>query len=118
MKETKLGKVRRFALEVIKVNPSCYSEDLMDLIPPELLELDLTDGNLHETGIKIDEIRFQKEAEFAHMVALPYKEATKRQMKELAKMINSDIGSLSKKQEAKKREIKFLSNLAQIIIHQ
>ena len=92
MKETKLGKVRQVALHVIKINSHYYSKDLMSLIPTELLNVDLTDGNLHETGIKIDEIRFQKEEELAQMFASSYEEAVvEDQLEELTKALNSDI---------------------------
>lgn len=118
MKETKLGKVREIALHVIKINSHYYSEDLMSLIPTELLNVDLTDENLHETGTKIDGIRFQKEAEFARIVDLPYVGAIEEEEKKLSELLNSDIGSLSDEEENKRREIRFLSNLAQTIIHQ
>ncbi len=118
-KKTKLGTVKEVALHVIKINAPYYSEDLIVLIPPELLKVGLTNETLHEIGVKIDEIRFQKEREFALMAGfISYGEGDKEQLDRLAEMINSDIGSLSEEQEAKKREIKFLSNLAQTIIHQ
>lgn len=117
-KEVNLGKVRGVALHVVDINSHYYSHELIDLVPSELSGVNLTDENLHEIGIKIDEIRFQKEAEFACMVDLPYEGATEEQKRKLSVMLNSDIGALSDEEEAKRREIRFLSNLAQTVIHQ
>lgn len=114
----KLGKVRKLALHLIQINSHYYSDELIDLVPSELLDVDLTDENLHKTGIEIDKIRFRKEAEFARMVNLPYKGATKEQKRQLSVMLNSDVGALSDEEEEKRREIRFLSNLAQTVIHQ
>ncbi len=118
MNKTKLGKVREVALHVVEINSHYYSDELIDLVPSELLNINLTDENLHETGIKIDKIRFQKEAEFAFMVSLSYEGATEEQKRKLSVMLNNDVGALSEKEEIKRREIRFLSNLAQTIIHQ
>lgn len=117
MKETKLGKVREIALHVVQINSHYYSDDLTSLVPSELLDVDLANENLFEIGSKINEIRFQEEVEFANIVGFDNEKATEEQRKKLAEMLNSDIGSLSDEEEAKRREIRFLSNLAQTIIH-
>jgi len=93
MKEEKLGKVREIALRIIKENPSHYSRDFINSIPEELLDTDLVDDNLGTTGIKIDEVRFQKEKDIASIVDLTDK-------------------------KIREQEIRFLARVARVVIHQ
>jgi hypothetical protein len=92
--------VRNVARDVIKANAEYYSDDLLQLIPKEILGTELTDNNLHETGLKIDNIR--------------------RDMQRLRKAINEEKGpsEFNPSQKQKIKEIKFLSKVAQTIIHQ
>ena len=101
--------VREIAMMLIERNPGYYGEDLLDLVPEELLAAELKDGNLHTIGILVDKLRFEKEAEFPGREEDPER---------LAELLNSPIGELSRDQEAKRREIRFLNNLVGAIINQ
>jgi hypothetical protein len=114
--------VRMLVERTIKENEPYYSAVqvvLLQLIPTALLDTELVDENLHEVGLKIDEIRFEKEDELAVMFQMV--KATKKEMQELEKIINGTDkrpGELTPSQKDKIREIKFLNNVAQTIIHQ
>jgi len=110
--------VRKIAERTIKENPTYYSKALLQLIPTGILDAEVTDDNLHELGERIDEIRFEKEKELATMIGLYNIAGDPKQRETLKKIINCKLDSLPIERESKRKEIKFLSNLAQIIIHQ
>lgn len=112
-------KVRDIAERTITANAGYYSAALLQLIPKELLDVELTDNNLHELGKKIDETRFKKEDELATMLQMV--KPDEKDMQKLREVINGTremAGEFTLSQKEKIKEIKFLSNVAQIIIHQ
>lgn len=83
------------------------------------MDTELTDQNLHDIGFKITQIRFQKEEELAVMFQIV--KSNKKDMQRLSELINGidkTAGELTPSQKEKIKEIKFLSNVAQTIIHQ
>jgi hypothetical protein len=115
--------VRRIAERIIEKNASYYPPSLLQVFPKELLNTELNYEDLNELGAIIDEIRFQKEKELAAILQLPPLRLGNiaddtDEMKKLRKVINSPIGSLPEEQENKRKEIKFLFNVAATIIHQ
>ncbi len=110
-----LGNVREIAERIVKINTPYYTKDLLELIPAELLNKKLTDENLDETMRQVDAIRFKKEDE------LKSKIKTNKKVIEtvLYVIINySNVSTLPEELEKKRREIKFLFNVAATIIHQ
>lgn len=111
--------VRNVAIDLIKANAEYYLDALLQLIPPEILNTELTDQNLHKIGLEIDNIRFEKEDELSAMLQMV--KPDKKDMQRLREVINGTIktvGELIPSQKEKIKEIKFLSNVAQMIIHQ
>jgi hypothetical protein len=111
--------VRNVVRDVINANAEYYSDALLQLIPKEILGTDLADENLHRIGLKIDNIRFKKEDELAIMFQIV--KPNEKDMKKLEEVINGTdkmAGELNSSQKEKIKEIKFLSNIAQTIIHQ
>jgi hypothetical protein len=116
-----LCKVRKVAERVVDVNQPYYYPELIQLIPEEILEIGLTDNNLCETGIAIDKIRFQKERELLKMLGIPAGMKLPRKVADmLSHIINykEQTEALPPDQQQKVKEIKFLSNVAQTVIHQ
>jgi len=109
---------RNIAKDVIKANPNDYSNDLLQLIPKEILDTELTDDNLHEMGLKIDEIRFKKEDELALFLGLGDTAKNTKTRDFLTDIMNRKLDRLPDRQRKIVRKIKFLSNVAQTIIHQ
>lgn len=108
-----LGTVKEIAEWIIEINTPYYAEDLLKLIPEELLNKRLTDENLDETMRQVDAIRFKKEDE------LKSKIKTDEMTKILVGIIiNYPNEILPKELEMKRREIKFIFNVAATIIHQ
>ena len=111
--------VRMIADRIIEQNEPYYSSALLKLVPQELLETELINENLHEVGEKIDAIRFKKEDELSIMLQMV--KPDEKDMQRLREVINYTdkmAGELTSSQKEKIREIKFLNNLAQVIIHQ
>jgi hypothetical protein len=67
MTEKTLGKVRDVAKLIVDISPFYYSEELLGLIPEDLLDKALVDDNLCDISIEIDQIRFQKQNELLNM---------------------------------------------------
>jgi len=106
---------RNVAKDIINANAEYYSDALLQLIPKEILGTELANDNLYEIGRKIDEIRFRKEKELS---ALFQGITDGKEKQKLEEIINGDGKGLNKRQLNKIRQIKFLNNLAQAIIHQ
>ncbi|MFH1423742.1 MAG: hypothetical protein ABIG29_02200 [Candidatus Nealsonbacteria bacterium] len=113
-----LGKVGQVALRVVEANEGYYDIGLLKIIPEEILGLDLTDENLHSTGLMIDELRFQKEAELAGSLGFDYRKMTPKQRERLSALINCDIKNPIEGQEKMVWEINFLFNVAATVSHQ
>lgn len=113
-KEKNLGTVGTVVETILKKNMSQYPIVLARLIPKGLLTTKLTNENLHEMGTKIDEIRFKIERELAKMLNIEDDTAM------LSKVINGEKGVrvLTQLQKQMIKKIKFLNNVAQVIIHQ
>ena len=111
--------VRMIADRTIKGNKNYYSDDLLKLISPELLDTEIIDENLHEVGCKIDEIRFKKEEELLVMLQIVRGD---NEREKIDQIINGTVdriaGEWTQSQQEKIKEIRFLSNVAQSIIHQ
>jgi len=110
--------VRNVAIDNIRTNAEYYLDALLQLIPSEVLNTELTDQNLHKIGLKIDKIRFKKEDELSAMLQMV--KPDKKDMQRLKEVINEEKGSgeFTPSQKQKIKEIKFLSSVAQTIIHQ
>lgn len=100
-----LGEV---ADSVIRSNKNYYQSELIDLIPDKLLDTEFNSKNGLQLIEKLDRLRFKKEKELAAMLDNP---------KKLKEAINSSRNNLSEKQERKKKEIKFLFNVAAALLH-
>ncbi len=109
-----LNRVLTVAREVIKANRGYYSQDLLKLIPVEILNKRLTDRTVFEVSETIDAIRFKKEGEFAKKLGLSGFEKNDEKKKKLADAINHPLDNFP--DEA--REIRFLSNVAATVLHQ
>ncbi|MDP3900511.1 MAG: hypothetical protein Q8Q23_05545 [bacterium] len=97
---------------VIECNDPYYDKSLSSLIPEDLLNTVLTNDNLFEIEYKIDAIRFTKTAE---LVQLRGTDTT-----ETCNAINESTAAhtlLPPEQEKIKRSIKFLLNVACVVIH-
>lgn len=108
-----LGTVKEIAEWIIEINTPYYAEDLLKLIPEELLNKRLTDENLGETMRQVDAIRFKKKDELK----------SKIKSDEMAEILvgvitNYPNAILPIELEIKMRKIKFLFNVAATIIHQ
>jgi len=116
-----LGNVRDVAKQIVEINQFYYSAELIELIPDSLLERILTDKNLHETSVEIDKLRFKKEDELLQMLGFSDSKSkiTKSVLRELADAINikERFEELLPEQQQIVKEIKFLNNVAQTVLH-
>jgi len=120
VKEGRLGvTVKGIAQRIIYKHGLERTDALLKLIPEPLLGTELSDENLSELGNKIDEIRFKKEDELSVMLQMV--KPDEKDMQRLREVINGTVkiaGEFNQSQKQKIREIKFLSSVAQTIIHQ
>ena len=107
-KPVSIGKI---AVGVVRINRPYYSAKLLEVIPQELRQKVVTDESAHSLMMELDEIRFQKARELAKMMGLHLNSRA------LSSAINSPLNSLLPGQEQKKKEIKFLFNVAATVIH-
>ena len=111
---TEEGRTRFFlgevAEQVIRSNSHYYRNELLRLIPGELLNTEFDSENVLELGNQLDELRSKKENELSAMLRLS-------DPRGLAKAINSPLNTLPTEQEQKRREIKFLLNVAATLAH-
>jgi hypothetical protein len=108
---------------IVDINQPYYSEELLGLIPGELLDKALADDNLQGTSIEIDQLRFQKQNELLNLRGIatsPNSEIPESVWQELRDIINNKerFDELSPEQQRKVKEIKFLSNVALTVLHQ
>lgn len=116
--KTTFGTARDIALRIIQQNTPYYSEALLQLVPEDLLAVELTDKNFFSVSNQVNKICSQKQEELAKMLGLPddwTKEENQRE--KWRKAVNSKLGTLPEKQERKRKEIKFLFSLAATIAH-
>jgi len=105
----KVINVETVAKGIVETNASYYSEELLDIIPEQLRKLVVNDDSAATLMREIDRVRFQKEREMAVMLGCG--------RTRLARVLNSSLNSLPQEQEQKRKEIKFLLNVAATIIH-
>jgi len=112
--------VRDIALRIIESSDGYYQEDLLLLIPEDLLGKKLSDDNLLEVSEEIDKrVGYVKHNEMAKMLGLGEKWfEISAERKAWKKVVNSELNSLPSDQEAKRREVAFCFNLAATIVHQ
>lgn len=113
--------VRDVAELVSKNSFGFYSKDLFSLIPDELLDRELTEDNLGQTADEIDEIRFQKERKLSDLLGFSApsdSEIPRSTWDKLSVAINEAISEdLSPEQFQCIKEVRFLSNVAQAVLH-
>lgn len=121
MAKDNLGKVRDVAKQIVEINHSYYSTELIELIPDGLLGRILTDKNLHLISIEIDGLRFERQNELLKMLGFTCStiDCPRVVLQELADVINikERYEKLPSEQQQKVKEIKFLNNVAQTVLH-
>ena len=95
---------------VLRGNEPYYNEELTDLIPDKLLNTVFNSKNVWSLSKKIDRLRYKKERELALVIGSSDDHA-------LYKVINCPLNSLSPEVEQKRKEIKFLFNVAATLCH-
>jgi hypothetical protein len=111
--------VRVIAKQIVKINEPYYTDELIKLIPDNILDVMLSGDNLHQTSITIDEkLIFPKQHEFATMLGIDSSPLNNADKEIIYNALNAKINSLPDPQEQSKREIKFLFNVSATILHQ
>lgn len=100
-----LGEV---ADHVLRSNGDYYTEDLMSLIPDNLLDTEFTTNNTQRLSDNLDKLRFKKEEELTAMLS---------EKETLSEVLNSPLNTLIRKKERKRKEVKFLFNVASTLLH-
>jgi len=112
--------VMDIALRVMKQSPVHYNKKFIRLIPQEILKLQLSTHTLMEVGEQIDSLRFKQEERLAQLLDLDYKRLTEPDLYLMRKVIENKRNNLRNHDKASRivNRILFLSQIAQIIIHQ
>lgn len=112
--------VRKIAESVIRSNRRHYSNDLLSLVPEDLMAIRLSTETHAQVSAEIDSrALLPKQDEMAKLLGLSndwYKTPAEREQWD--QVISSDLGSLPPEQETKRREIKFLSSLSATVMRQ
>ena len=116
-------KVIDVARMIVDLNEPYYSKELIDLLPGELLDVELSDNNLHQTSIRIDQLRFWAQCELMGLLGMFESYDSKvpdNSWEELSDVLNNEelFDELSSDQQKKVKEVKFLSNVALTVLHQ
>jgi len=110
--------VRRVAETLVRMNQPYYSKTLLKLLPREFLDTAINEANRKGIVLRVNSIRLKIEDELADFLGLGFGWKNKPGKKEkLTKAISSPQNALPEALEDKKREIKFLFNLATAINH-
>ena len=117
-----LGTVRTVAARVIKEARGTVS-GLLDLVPEEILDTELTEENLDWVRQRIKMIQSAKTNDFRQIIGLNNPKnnlSKKKKLRLLKKRLGLPLGYgyLPVKQENKKREIRFLMYLASEVGYQ
>jgi|GEM_PF-4421779 len=105
-----MNTVRQVAKGIISCNQQRYSNDLLAVIPDDVLDITLDDDILLQVGSQLDDIRFEKKTTLSEM--------TGTSGDALVAVLNSQLGTLPDDQEKVRVEINFLFNVAATVIHQ
>lgn len=108
--------VEKVALAVIKVTKPKYSRELLKMLPVDLCQTIITDGNFNQIIARINRFRCEKEDDFARVSGLDLDWKGKpEERKKMCQLVDSSSDELNPVQEVLQREIKFLSNLGRSI---
>jgi len=99
-----------------------YSKELIGLIPNDILQMGLANGNPREASVKIDDLRVRKEKDLLKWLGIQTSgpKLSEAEIQELVDSVRAreERGEFPPEQQQRVREINFLFNVATIVARQ